>query len=88
MFTWCSTRIICIGPQCPSTGLGPHAMSCLIEWWLEAGCNLDGELSPINDGPVNMWHGKPIEFVKEDMVWYFESAHWRLGGMQDCFGMP
>ena len=64
-------------------------MSCLIAWWQDAGCSLNGNGSPtVNNGNVEFWNSGSADGVKVDMSIYFQHA---VNGWQDydlkCFGI-
>ena len=70
-------------------GPGPHPMSCLIAWWQDAGCSLNGSASPtVNDGNIEYWNAIMVRSVKADMLLYFR---WATNGREDydlkCFGI-
>ena len=63
-----------IDDQCFKTsGPGPHPTSCLIAWWLEAGCSINGQKSPIVNNNI-YWNRKKVATVKMDMSLYVQNA--------------
>ena len=50
-------------------------MSCLIAWWQEAGCTLNGHWSPTVDADmVELWNGMGVDSVEDDMLYFFQEA--------------
>ena len=78
-----------IGNQCFKTsGPGPHPTSCLIAWWLEAGCSINGEKSPtVNAGQRDYWNSFNVDVVKADMSAFYRLANGGSRGYESsCFG--
>ena len=50
---------------------GPHALSCLAQWWEEAGCSIYGTLSPLH-ADLTYWHSQNVGAVKADMALYHQ----------------
>ena len=55
-------------------GAGPHSMSCLIKWWRDAGCSLDGGDSPVFKSDLYWWQARDVQLVQEDMALFFQYA--------------
>ena len=85
---WFKSYIIYfIDDQCFKTnGPGPHPTSCLIAWWLEAGCSINGQKSPIVNNNV-YWNKKKVATVKMDMSLYVQNALTSIVYVLLCYGV-
>ena len=69
------------GVSCDDYAPAPHSLSCLRQWWTDAGCSPAGRSSPDND-PSNVawWNERDAADVRSDMALYYEYAS---GGYAD-----
>ena len=87
MITILITLLIIPG-SCNSTGVGPHSDTCLMKWWLEAGCLPRGSYSPSKapDKQMNYWNGIRVASVKADMDNYKRFSRDSSGYLEKCVG--
>ena len=70
-----------------TSGPGPHPMSCLIAWWLDAGCTLNGDYSSAVHAAFRVYlNGIDVDSVKHHMALYFQYAAVDVRYRNRCFG--
>ena len=73
--------------ECSANSQGPHDITCLRQWWMHAGCSLDGLSSPDNKASnVEWWNARTGHEVKSDMASYFQSSTWTSSNYFKCHG--
>ena len=55
-----------------NSGAAPHPINCLLKWWKDAGCSLDGSDSPIYN--PNLWQTQDVDGVQSKMALHRQNA--------------